>query len=109
MLEPNYNNKIHYYRYKIFDEDVVSLTSSQLMPNGRLSRASVESVRGSTDNMLLDSPRLVQNEFMCHFFFFSLNHTNIISVEANLVSLLNLPRLFNKDICEITKILDIQV
>ncbi|KAK8381339.1 hypothetical protein O3P69_018432 [Scylla paramamosain] len=45
------------FKYKIFDEDVVSLTSSQLMPNGRLSRASVESIRGSTDNMLLDSPR----------------------------------------------------
>ncbi|XP_066939294.1 Golgi-associated PDZ and coiled-coil motif-containing protein-like [Macrobrachium rosenbergii] len=45
------------FKYKIFDEDVVSLTSSQLMPNGRLSRASVESVRGSTDNMLLESPR----------------------------------------------------
>ncbi|XP_042874901.1 Golgi-associated PDZ and coiled-coil motif-containing protein-like isoform X1 [Penaeus japonicus] len=45
------------FKYKIYDEDVVSLTSSQLMPNGRLSRASIESVRGSTDNMLLDSPR----------------------------------------------------
>ncbi|XP_045116173.1 Golgi-associated PDZ and coiled-coil motif-containing protein-like isoform X5 [Portunus trituberculatus] len=45
------------FKYKIFDEDVVSLSSSQLMPNGRLSRASVESIRGSTDNMLLDSPR----------------------------------------------------
>ncbi|KAG7175794.1 Golgi-associated PDZ and coiled-coil motif-containing protein-like isoform X2 [Homarus americanus] len=45
------------FKYRIYDEDVISLTSSQLMPNGRLSRASVESVRGSTDNMLLDSPR----------------------------------------------------
>ncbi|XP_069175858.1 Golgi-associated PDZ and coiled-coil motif-containing protein isoform X1 [Procambarus clarkii] len=45
------------FKYRIYDEDVVSLASSQLMPNGRLSRASVESVRGSTDNMLLDSPR----------------------------------------------------
>ncbi|CAL4096272.1 unnamed protein product, partial [Meganyctiphanes norvegica] len=45
------------FKYKIFDEDVVSLSSSVLMPNGRLSRASVESVRGSTDNILMDSPR----------------------------------------------------
>ncbi|KAK3855186.1 hypothetical protein Pcinc_038391 [Petrolisthes cinctipes] len=57
------------FRYKIFDDDLVSVSSSsssqQLLPlpnnnnnnNGRLSRASVESVRGSTDNMLLDSPR----------------------------------------------------
>ncbi|KAK8728722.1 hypothetical protein OTU49_009111, partial [Cherax quadricarinatus] len=45
------------FKYRIYDEDVVSLASSQLMPNGRLSRASLESVRGSTDNMLLDSPR----------------------------------------------------
>ncbi|XP_071521408.1 Golgi-associated PDZ and coiled-coil motif-containing protein-like [Panulirus ornatus] len=45
------------FKYRIYDEDVISLTSSQLMPTGRLSRASVESVRGSTDNMLFDSPR----------------------------------------------------
>ncbi|KAL7641909.1 UNVERIFIED_CONTAM: hypothetical protein RMT77_007783 [Armadillidium vulgare] len=51
-----------YFKYRLFDDEVTSVTSSlHLLQNGRLSRASIDSIRGSTDNILESLGRGMEN------------------------------------------------